>query len=106
MAIENLLPDGRPREWSISVARRRLPRRHRDKAGEGEIEAPPAFALAAYFEQRHALATHRRLVRPEALDGRDLDAFTPQVNFDCWVAPLPKQLGVPDSDARRGRRAS
>ena len=89
-------------------------------------------AFAAYFEQRRALAVHRRSIRPEALDGRNLDAFTlreatfarrqlvarldagarqsqpllaaiAQVNFDCWVAPLPKQVGVPDGDECRRR---
>ena len=87
-------------------------------------------AFAAYFQQRHTVATHRRLIRPEALDGRDLDAFTlreagfarreliarldagarqrqpllaaiAQVNFDCWVAPLPNRRSLIEGRAPR-----
>ena len=48
---------------------------YRQMADVAERSAGHA-AFAAYFEQRRALAIHRRPIHPEALDGRNLDAFT------------------------------
>src|SRR6266481_2685830 len=85
-----------------------------------------------YFRKRDAMALRGRLVRPQwpdpdrldpsilrearfarkelvaRLDGgaaqrKPLLAAIAQVNFDCWLVPLPRRLGVPDSDECRRR---
>jgi len=96
-----------------------------------EVAARNAPGLAAYFTRRGALAAEDRApdpAQPEAatlnnwdfkeasfarskllasLDGgararQPLLAAIAQVNFDCWVMPLPEQPGVPGgSECRR-----
>jgi hypothetical protein len=93
-----------------------------------KVDSP---AAAAHFQQRAALVAAGGLVEPEAPDQSKLDprvlsearaarsqlvarldhgarlnqpllAAIAQVNFDCWVVPLPQRAGEPDnSDCRR-----
>ena len=88
--------------------------------------------ISSYYEQRQTLAATERGVEPERVDGRPLDAWTireagiargqfvarldagartrqpllaaiAQVNFDCWVVPFKRKIGVPDRDECRRR---
>jgi len=88
--------------------------------------------LAAHFRERGALAAAGHRVVPLDLSEVDVSAWTmreagiarlqllsrldggarqrqpllaaiAQVNFDCWISPLPKRLGVPDGDECRRR---
>jgi hypothetical protein len=88
--------------------------------------------LAAHFRERGALAAAGHRVVPLDLSEVEVSAWTmreagiarlqllsrldggarqrqpllaaiAQVNFDCWISPLPKRLGVPDGDECRRR---
>jgi hypothetical protein len=88
--------------------------------------------VISYFKKRDALANQGSSVDPQKLEPLDLDSWTlheatyarkqlierldggarqhqpllaaiAQVNFDCWVVPLPRRLGVPDGDECRRR---
>src|ERR1051325_5788936 len=85
-----------------------------------------------YYRKRDALAARGEPVSPQQLDPDGLDpgslreasfarkelvasldggarqhqpllAAIAQVNFDCWVVPLPQRLGVPDGNECRRR---
>jgi hypothetical protein len=88
--------------------------------------------IIAYYKKRDALVVRGTTVDPEQPDPRALDpsvlheasyarndllarldagarqrqpllAAIAQVNFDCWVVPLPRRPGVPDGDECRRR---
>lgn len=92
----------------------------------------PDAGLAAHFRKRSVLAARGDPVLPQDIGLGELDPWTlheasfarkelvarldagarqhqpllaamAQVNFDCWVVPLPHRLGVPDDDQCRRR---
>jgi hypothetical protein len=79
--------------------------RSRQAASDQQVE-PDAPTEPTQSSAREAGLARQQLVA--RLDGgarRDqpLLAAIAQVNFDCWVAPLPTRIGVPDGDECRRR---
>jgi hypothetical protein len=89
-------------------------------------------SLLSYYKKRSADAANGRAIVPQVPNADELDPWTlreanfarnelieslrsgssqrqpllaaiAQVNFDCWVMPLPRQTGIPDGDECRRR---
>src|SRR5438477_8193325 len=96
------------------------------------VRAAADHHVVDYYKTRNAQAVQGRLLSPQTPDPRGLDpenlheanyareklvarleggarryqpllAAITQVNFDCWVVPLPRRPGVPDSNECRRR---
>jgi hypothetical protein len=68
-------------------------------------EAPGVLGLGAWTAREAGLARAQLVARLEggARQAQPLLAAIAQVNFDCWVAPLPARIGVPGGDECRRR---
>src|SRR5262249_28765805 len=74
--------------------------------GTGVAPLTTAEAKVTGWTNREAGFARRQLVSRLDNGGRErqpLLAAIAQVNFDCWLAPLPKQIGSVDGDECRRR---
>ncbi len=68
-------------------------------------QQPGQLPLSAWTKREAGFARQQLLAK---LDGgarlrQPLLAALAQVNFDCWVDPLPREIGLPDGDSCRRR---
>ena len=89
----SLVAEPRQRAAAAAAGNRVLP-----LLPSGRTASPPD-AREANFARVQLLAR----LESGARQHQPLLAAIAQVNFDCWIDPLPKRLGVPDGDDCRRR---